>query len=37
VTKTLFVDLLSPDYKVSVTQTVKDVIAEARRGTDSPA
>ena len=28
VTKTLFVDLLDPSYQVSVTKTIKDVIAE---------
>jgi len=28
VTKTLFIDLLDPSYKVSATQTIKDVIAE---------
>ena len=28
VTKTLFLDLLDPDYKVNASQTIKDVIAE---------
>ena len=32
VTKTLFLDLLDPSYKVSATQTIKDVIAEKIEG-----
>ena len=28
VTKTLFIDLLDPSYKVNATQTIKDVIPE---------
>ena len=32
VTKTLFLDLLDPVYKVSATQTIKDVIAEKIEG-----
>ena len=32
VTKTLFLDLLDPSYKVSATQTVKNVIAEKIEG-----
>lgn len=32
VTKSLFIDLLDPSYKVSATQTIKDVIAEKIEG-----
>ncbi|HMF61894.1 MAG TPA: esterase-like activity of phytase family protein, partial [Vicinamibacterales bacterium] len=32
VTKTLFIDLLDPSYKVSATETIKDVIAEKIEG-----
>jgi hypothetical protein len=32
VTKTLFLDLLDPDYKVNASQTIKDVIAEKIEG-----
>jgi hypothetical protein len=32
VTKTLFLDLLDPSYKVNATQTIKDVIAEKMEG-----
>jgi len=32
VTKTLFIDLLSADYKVDATRTIKDVIAEKIEG-----
>ena len=32
VTKTLFIDLLDPSYKVNATQTIKDVIAEKIEG-----
>jgi hypothetical protein len=32
VTKTLFIDLLDPAYKVDATQTIKDVIAEKIEG-----
>jgi Esterase-like activity of phytase len=32
VTKTLFIDLLDPSYKVSATQTIKDVVAEKVEG-----
>lgn len=32
VTKTLFIDLLDPSYKVSATETVRDVIAEKIEG-----
>jgi hypothetical protein len=32
VTKTLFIDLLDPAYKVSATQTIKDVIPEKIEG-----
>ena len=32
VTKTLFIDLLDPTYKVNATQTIKDVIAEKMEG-----
>lgn len=32
VTKTLFIDLLDPGYKVNATQTIKDVIAEKIEG-----
>ena len=32
VTKTLFIDLLDPSYKVSATQTIKDVVAEKIEG-----
>lgn len=32
VTKTLFIDLLDPSYRVSATQTIRDVIAEKIEG-----
>jgi hypothetical protein len=32
VTKTLFIDLLDPSYKVSATETIKDVVAEKIEG-----
>jgi len=32
VTKTLFIDLLDPSYKVSATRTIKDVVAEKTEG-----
>jgi hypothetical protein len=32
VTKTLFIDLLDPSYKVNATQTIKDVVAEKVEG-----
>ena len=31
-TRTLFIDLLNPSYKVRVTQTIKDVVAEKIEG-----